>query len=101
LLGPLTTAFTKSVPYFCFAYAHGRFVLSCGAMPNTIDNTTRTTPSALAPTEAELATWHALSRDEQVALYRGYFADPACQTITADTMADGREAARRRLAGRG
>jgi hypothetical protein len=101
LSGLRTTAVAQVCALFCFAYAYGRFVLSCDVMPNTIDNTTRTTPSALAPTEAELAAWHALSRDEQVARYRAYFTDPACQTITADTMGDVREAARRRLAGRG
>jgi hypothetical protein len=70
-------------------------------MPNPTDTTTRTMPSALPPAETELVTWNALSRDEQVARYRAYLADPACQTITDDSMADIREAARRRLAGRG
>jgi hypothetical protein len=70
-------------------------------MSNPPDATTRTNPSAVPPTEAELAAWNALSRDEQVARYRAYFADPACQTITDVSMADIREAARRRLAERG
>jgi len=70
-------------------------------MANPTDTTNRTIPTALPPTEAELAAWNALSRDQQVARYRAYFADPACQTVTDESMADIREAARRRLAGRG
>ena len=67
-------------------------------MSNPTDATTRTNPSALPPTEAELIAWNTLSRDEQVARYQAYFADPAFQTITNNSMDDIRGAARRRLA---
>jgi hypothetical protein len=42
-------------------------------------------PSPLPPTKAELEAWNALTRDEQVARYREYFAHPDCNTFTRET----------------
>lgn len=50
--------------------------------------TTRVMPSPLPPTEAELAAWNALTRDEQIARYREYLAHPDCDRISSATMAD-------------
>lgn len=60
----------------------------------------RATPSPLPPTEAELATWNALTRDEQIACYREYLQHPDCQRISDATMDDIRAEARRRVAAR-
>ena len=66
------------------------------------DTKTHAMPSPLPPTEAELAEWNALSRDEQVARFREYLSHPDCERVSDATMADvlveGRErvAARRR-----
>ena len=56
-------------------------------------------PSAI-PTEAELAAWAALPRDEQVRRYQEMFAHPDCNTFTADTPDDILAAARQRVAAR-
>jgi hypothetical protein len=56
-------------------------------------------PSATA-TEAEIAAWNALSRDQQVHRYREVLARPACDAITDDSMSDILAAARRRVAAR-
>jgi hypothetical protein len=56
-------------------------------------------PSATA-TEAEIAAWNALSRDQQVHRYREVLAHPACDAITDDSMSDILAAARRRVATR-
>jgi hypothetical protein len=58
-------------------------------------------PSALPPTEAELAAWNALTRDEQIARYRAVLTSPPCQTVTTASMDDIRDAARQRLVVRG
>jgi hypothetical protein len=39
-------------------------------------------PSALLPSEAELAEWNTLIRDEQIARHREFFAHPDCNTFT-------------------
>ncbi|WP_035981520.1 hypothetical protein [Bradyrhizobium sp. STM 3843] len=57
-------------------------------------------PSALPPTEAELAEWNALTRDEQLARYREYFAQPDCDTFTMETPDDILAAARSHVAAR-
>jgi hypothetical protein len=49
------------------------------------DTKTRAMPSALPPSEAELAEWNALTRDEQIARYREFFAHPDCNTFTDET----------------
>ena len=64
------------------------------------DATTRAMPSALPPSEAELAEWQALSRDQQLARYREVLAHPDCQRISASTMEDIRAEAQRRIAAR-
>lgn len=66
-------------------------------MPDTL---TRTTPSPLPPTKAELAEWNSLTRDEQIARYREYLAHPACDRITSATMNDVLAEARARVASR-
>ena len=67
-------------------------------MPTT---TTRAMPSPLPPTEAELAAWNALTRDEQLARYREYLSHPDCDRVSSATMADILTEARARVAGRG
>jgi hypothetical protein len=61
---------------------------------------TRPFPSALPPTEAELAAWRALSRDEQIARYREAVQDPDAGRVSKATMADVLTAARQRVAAR-
>jgi hypothetical protein len=64
---------------------------------------TRTTSaelSLLPPTQAELAAWHALTRDGQLARYRAYLTQPDCQRISTATMDDIRAEARQRLRAR-
>jgi hypothetical protein len=57
-------------------------------------------PSALPPTEAELAAWRALSRDEQLARYREALQAPDAQSVSKATMADVLATARQRVAAR-
>jgi hypothetical protein len=57
-------------------------------------------PSALPPTEAELAVWRALSRDEQLALYREALLAPEARRVSSATMADVLKTARERVAAR-
>lgn len=61
---------------------------------------TRPYPSALPPSEAELAAWHALSRDEQLARYREALQAPEAGRVSKATMADVLSAARKRVAAR-
>ena len=68
-------------------------------MAKTTDKPVRVMPSA-APTEAELAAWAALPRDEQVRRYRELFQHPDCNTFTTDTPHDILAAARQRVAAR-
>jgi hypothetical protein len=66
------------------------------------DTKTSAIPSALPPSEAELAEWNALSRDEQIARHREFFAHPDCNAFTDETAeeiiaaAQSQAAARRR-----
>ena len=60
-------------------------------MPET---TTRPFPSALPPTEAELAAWQALSRDEQLARTREAILAPDAARVSTASMADVLTAAR-------
>ena len=62
--------------------------------------TTRPLLSALPPTEAELAAWHALSREEQLARYRVALQAPDAGRVSKATMADVLAAARQRVAAR-
>jgi hypothetical protein len=57
-------------------------------------------PSPIPPTEAELAAWQALSRDEQLARYREALHHPDCDRISEATMADVLIMARKRVAAR-
>ncbi|MGJ4947588.1 hypothetical protein [Bradyrhizobium sp. HKCCYLS20291] len=57
-------------------------------------------PSALPPSAAELAEWNALTRDEQIARVREFFAHPDCETFTDETAEDIIAAARQRAAAR-
>jgi hypothetical protein len=59
------------------------------------DTKTRAMPSALPPSEAELAEWNALTRDEQIARYREFFAHPDCNTFTNETAEEVVAAAQR------
>jgi len=68
-------------------------------MSQTTDKPTRVMPSA-TPTEAELAAWAALPRDEQVRRYQEALAHPDCGTMTDDSMSDVLAAARKRVAAR-
>jgi len=52
------------------------------------DAKTRAMPSALPPSEAELAVWNALTRDEQIARYQEFFAHSDCNTFTDETAED-------------
>ena len=62
--------------------------------------TIRPLPSALPPTEAELAAWQALARDEQIALYREALLAPEAQNASPATMTEVLIAARARVAAR-
>jgi hypothetical protein len=68
-------------------------------MSQTTDKRIRALPSA-TPTEAELAAWDALSRDEQVRWYQEMFKHPDCNNFTTDTPDDILAAARQRVAAR-
>lgn len=64
------------------------------------ESSTRPFPSAIPPTEAELAAWRALSRDEQLARYREALLAPEAEHVSKSTMADVLSAARQRFAAR-
>jgi hypothetical protein len=67
----------------------------------TMTNTkTRAMPSPLPPTEAELAEWNALSREEQVSRYREALSHPDCDVVTETTMAEILAEAQARVAAR-
>ena len=68
-------------------------------MSKTTDKPTRVMPSA-TPTEAEIAAWAALPRDEQVRRYQELFQHPDCNSFTTDTPDDILAAARQRVAAR-
>jgi hypothetical protein len=62
------------------------------------DTRIRATLSALPLTNAGLAAWDALTRDEQVARYREYLSHPDCQRVGTALMADVLAEARERVA---
>jgi hypothetical protein len=64
------------------------------------DTKIRAMPSALPPSEAELAEWNALTRDEQIARYREFFAHPDCSTFTDETAEEIIAAAQTKAAAR-
>jgi hypothetical protein len=64
------------------------------------DPTTRAVPSALPPSEAELAEWQSLSGEEQLARHREILQHPDCQRITDTTIDDIRAKAQQRAAAR-
>jgi hypothetical protein len=64
------------------------------------DSQTRAMPSPLPPTEAELAEWNALSREEQVRRYREALSHPDCDVVTDTTMAEILVEAQARVAAR-
>jgi hypothetical protein len=64
-----------------------------------IGNKSRVMPSA-TPSEADIAAWAALPRDEQIRRYQELFQHPDCNTFTADTPDDILAAARQRVAAR-
>jgi hypothetical protein len=68
-------------------------------MSQTTDKLAKVMPSA-TPTDAELAAWAALPRDEQMRRYQEALAHPDCSTPTNDTMSDILAAARQRVASR-
>lgn len=57
-------------------------------------------PSTLPPTEAELAVWRALPRDEQLARYREALQAPEAGRVSQATMAEVLAAARQLVAAR-
>jgi hypothetical protein len=65
-------------------------------MADTRDPEVHAAPSPL--TEAELAAWRALSRDEQLARYRQALHQPDCDRISGAAMSDVLAAARRKAA---
>ena len=67
-------------------------------MAQMTDKPPRVMPSA-TPSEAEIAAWAALPRDEQIRRYRELFQHPDCNTFTEDTPEDILAAARQRVAG--
>jgi len=68
-------------------------------MSQTTEKPIRVMPTA-TPTEAEIAAWAALPRDEQSRRYRELFEHPDCNSFTADTPDDILAAARQRVAAR-
>jgi hypothetical protein len=54
--------------------------------------------SAFPPTEAELAAWNALTRDEQIEHYRELLRGSECNTFTDETPEQILAAARERVA---
>jgi hypothetical protein len=69
-------------------------------MADTRDVKIYSVPSPFPPSEAELALWNALTRDEQIARYREYLAHTDCSTLTTDTPDDILAAARAKVAAR-
>ena len=69
-------------------------------MAETRESDVGSAPSPLPPTEAELAAWRALTRDEQLARYREALRRPECQRIGDAAMAAVMARARRRVAAR-
>lgn len=65
-----------------------------------IKTVTHPGPSAVPPTDAELAAWQGLSREEQLARYRDAVQAPEAQRASAATMADVLNTARQRVAAR-
>jgi len=68
-------------------------------MSETTDKSTRVMPSA-TPSEADLAAWAELPRDEQVRRYQAMFQHPDCKTFTTETPDEILAAARQRVAAR-
>jgi hypothetical protein len=66
----------------------------------TTEISTRPLLSALPPIEAELAAWHALSREEQLAGYREALQAADAERVCKATMADVLAAARQKVAAR-
>ena len=56
-------------------------------MTNVLDLHPDVMPSA-TPSEAELAAWEALPRDEQLRRMRAFFDDPACSKVSPNSMDD-------------
>jgi hypothetical protein len=69
-------------------------------MADTRDGKIYSFPSPFPPSEAELAAWNALTRDEQIARYREYLAHADYSTVTTDTLDDILAAARAKVAAR-
>ncbi len=69
-------------------------------MSETRDPDVYAVPSPLPPTEAELAAWRALSREEQLARYRSALHHPDCDRISDATVADVLTKAREQVAAR-
>ncbi len=68
-------------------------------MSHAKEKSTRVMPS-VTPTDAELAAWAALPRDEQVRRYQEALAHPDCNQLVEESMSDVLAAARQRLAAR-
>ncbi len=64
------------------------------------ETATRAIPSAVPPTEAELAAWRALSREEQLARYRDALTASDAGRVGKSTMADVLTMALQRVADR-
>ncbi|MDI1267127.1 MAG: hypothetical protein PS018_28075 [bacterium] len=86
-------------PGFAGAFLFGTNSCYNFYMSQTTDKPARVMPSA-TPSEAELAAWAALPRDEQVRRYQAMFNHPDCNTLANDTPDDILAAARKRVAAR-
>ncbi|MBV9288611.1 MAG: hypothetical protein JO288_12455 [Hyphomicrobiales bacterium] len=69
-------------------------------MVETRDLDINAAPSPLPPSEAELAAWKALTREEQVARFREYFGHLDCNTFSPETPEEILAAARALAAAR-
>ena len=83
-----------------FTFAHFRRLRYNVVVNDQTVTHTDVMPSAAIGDEAEVAAWNALSRDEQAPHYRDVLADPACDTITNNSMSDILASARQRVAAR-
>jgi hypothetical protein len=64
-------------------------------MSDKIDTLNHVVPSA-TPSEEDLRAWEALPREEQLRRLRAALSHPDCATVSADTMKDVLDEARKR-----
>ena len=56
-------------------------------MSDTLTRSNKVMPSA-TPSDADIAAWNELTRDEQLRRMREYLSHPDCSTVSNSTMAD-------------